>query len=177
MTWKSTALVTGATALVGWLASPIPHTPTRNATVPQTQAAPRSAAVSTSDIEQQAERLRARLRAEAIFREPSRDPFRFAPRAIAVERRPIAPPVTEPLEQALVIPPPPVTLSGIASDAADGVTTRTGILSSPEGVLLVREGDMVGGLYRVGKIDEETVDLVRTTDGGLFRLRLANPRP
>jgi hypothetical protein len=173
MTWKSTAIVTGATALVGWLASPLPQAPAQSVAIGQPQTAERPA--SSSDIEQQADRLRARLRAEAIFRAPSRDPFRFGERRIQVEPRAIAPP-PEAIE-APAIPQPLVTLSGIATDLIDGVTRRTGILSSPEGVLLVREGDTVSGIYRVEKIEEETLDLVRPGDGGLLRLRLATPRP
>jgi hypothetical protein len=174
MTWKSTAIVTGATALVGWLASPLPHAPAPSAVSPKTQAA---RVMPTSDIEQQASKLRARLRDEADFRQPSRDPFRFAAHIAPAQARAnahpvVVPPVTAPAPQV-----PLITLSGIASDVVDGVTNRTAILSAPDGVVLVREGDSVGGLYRVGKIEEETVDLLRVVDGQLLRLRLANPRP
>ena len=53
---------------------------------------------------------------------------------------------------------------------------RTAILSSPSGVLLVREGDVVLGDYRVGRIESEAVELVKT-DGSTLRLTLSNPKP
>lgn len=172
MNWKSTAIVTGVTALVGWLASPSPQSPARGGVAPQAQPA---STTRSSDIEQQASRLRARLREESSFRQPSRDPFRFVARASPAQPRSQAPAPVEPLTIAPAPQVPLVTLSGIASDVVDGNTQRTAILRAPDGVVLVREGDTVAGLYTVGKIDEETVDLLR--DGQLLRLRLANPGP
>jgi Tfp pilus assembly protein PilP len=175
MTWKSTAIVTGATALVGWLASPLPHAPAVSVVAPRSQV---TQVVPSSDIEHQAARLRARLRDEASFKEPSRDPFHFAARAAQSQPRSQASRLAEFNSAPAPVPQVPlVTLSGLATDVVDGTTQRTAILSAPDGVLLVHEGDSVVGLYRVGKIDDETVDLIRDVDGQLLRLRLANPRP
>ena len=176
MTWKSTAItsvVTGATALVGWFASPLPRTPAPGGVAPRSQA---TQVMPGSDIEEQAARLRARLHAESVFREPSRDLFRFAARAVPVQPRAAEPRLVEPSGAALVPQAPLLTLSGLATDVVDGVTVRTAILSAPDGVLLVREGDSVGGLFRVGKIDDDGVDLVRLVDGQPLRLRLSASR-
>ena len=51
---------------------------------------------------------------------------------------------------------------------------RTAILSSPSGVLLVHEGDAVMSDYRVGRIESEAVELIKT-DGTSLRLTLSNP--
>ena len=81
-----------------------------------------------------------------------------------------APPPVEILPQA---PPPlPVSLSGVASDTEGGSTVRTAILSSPGGVLLVHQGDEVLGQYRVGAIGEESVELMRLSDGTALRITL-----
>lgn len=175
MNWRSTAVVTGATALVGWLASPPPRTPAASLAVRPTSA---SQPPLMSDIEQQATRLQSRLRAEATFREPSRDPFRFeerrAPLLPSTAPDPAETPDTTPVSRG-----PLLALSGLATDVVGGITQRTAILSAPDGVLLVREGDTVSGLYRVATIEDDAVDLVRIGDGERLRLRLAAaaPRP
>ena len=176
MTWKSTAItsvVTGATALVGWFASPLPRTPAPYGVAPRAQT---TQATSGSDIEEQAARLRARLRAEAVFRQPSRDLFRFAARAVPAQPRAAEPRLVEPSGSASAPQAPPLTLSGLATDVVDGQTVRTAIISAPEGILLAREGDSVVGLYRVEKIDDEAVELVRVIDGQPLRLRLSGAR-
>jgi len=48
---------------------------------------------------------------------------------------------------------------------------RTAVLSTPANVLIVREGDVVGGLYRVIAIEEESVELEATADGSRRTLR------
>jgi hypothetical protein len=70
-------------------------------------------------------------------------------------------------------PAPVVSLAGIAEDQIDDLSgqrvERTAVLSSPDGVLLVREGDDVLGLYRVVTIDSDAVELERH-DGTTLRL-------
>jgi hypothetical protein len=65
----------------------------------------------------------------------------------------------------------------VAEDVVGDRVERTAILSSPGGVLLVREGDDVAGQYRVSKIENEAVELVRLSDGSALRLSLSDPRP
>ena len=173
MTWKSTAVVSGATLLAGWLASspkaPIsPSAPRASSQSPQTTAA-------ASDIERQAARLQTRVRSETGYTQPERNLFRFGPKTpVRSAQEPgssAAPP--PPVENVLQAPPPPrVSLAGVASDPAGERMVRTAILSSSSGVILVHEGDEVLGEYRVGAIGEDSVELTRLSDGTILRLAM-----
>lgn len=175
MNWKSTAVVSGATLLAGWLAS-APPAPTAPSAVPSTSQSPQTAAAA-SDIEQQAARLQSRPRQDAArYGAPERNLFRFGPkepaRAAAPEPK-VSAAAPAPVEIVPQAPPPPrVSLSGVASDPDGQRTVRTAILSSPAGVLLVHEGDEVLGQYRVGAIGDDSVDLTRLADGTTLRLAL-----
>jgi hypothetical protein len=174
MSWKSYAVVSGATVLAGWLASAPPSSAPESA-APVTRPAT-SAPVRESDIAQQAERLQLRARPEVTFPQPHRNLFRFgAGQADADRGGDIAdvPPV-QPETIAPAIPmPPPVKLSGVAEDQRGDRLVRTAILSSLSGVLLVMEGDEIPGGYRVSRIESEAVEIVRTVDGTTFRLTLS----
>jgi hypothetical protein len=176
MSWKSYAVVSGATVLAGWLAS----TPPSNTPAATAPAARRPAArdVPASDIEREAERLQVRVRREVEYTQPQRNPFRFGAARPNVDRGgdlPAPAPAPPPVAVPVVAPPPPVTLSGIAEDQKGQQVERTAIFSSPAGVLLVREGDLVLGDYRVGRIESEAVELVKS-DGTTLRLTLSNPK-
>lgn len=182
MTWKSYAAVSGATVLAGWLASPS-YSPTNTGASPaQTQAQPlRRATVAATDIEEQAARLQSRMRVAREYTEPGRNPFRFAPRTEAPHARTPAPDsdastlAPQPID--LVPAAPQVTLSGIAEDRVESGVQRTAILSSPVGVLLVREGEEILGYYRVTRIESEGVELTAVGDGSTRRLTLGSPQP
>ena len=180
MTWKSYAVVSGATVLAGWLASTPPaNEPEGAAVVSRQPDTPRDAAAA-STIEHEADRLQVRVRREVDYAQPQRNPFRFGALRADVDRggdipAPAAAPSEPPVVIPFVPPPPPVKLSGIAEDEKGGQMERTAILSSPSGVLLVREGDEVLGDYRVGRIESEAVELVKN-DGSILRLSLANPK-
>jgi hypothetical protein len=175
MTWKTYAAVSGATVIAGWLASSPPSNTSAPAAAPQPRrAAPAAAARDAeADIEQQAARLQGRSREQLEFRQPARNPFSFGAPAAAPD--PVAPPEPEPVPvQDLTAVPllPAVRLSGIAEDRAGERVQRTAVLSSPSGVLLVREGDDVLGQYRVESIEADAVELSRTDDGSRLRLSL-----
>ena len=177
MTWKSYTVVSGATVLAGWLASTPPaHAPSSSAGKPDPPSRSSSAAASVpSDIEQQALRLQARTRPDRGYAEPHRNPFRFSVARPGPSNGPVE--ATRPIEPAVVLPPPVlVTLSGVAEDRVGERIERTAILSSPEGVLLVREGEEVLGQYRVATIESEAVQLVKLADGSRSRLSLSNPK-
>lgn len=70
---------------------------------------------------------------------------------------------------------PSVTLTGIAEDRVNGALQRTAIFSSATGVALVREGETVGGDYRVVSIDQGSVTLETVSDGSTLRLSLVKP--
>ena len=113
-----------------------------------------------------------KLRQDVAFSEPSRNLFRFTTRES--QRSSAAPPA--PVADAGVPDapqgPPPffVRLSGVASDRVGESEQRTAILSTPTGVVLARVGDEVGGLFKVSAIGEDTVDLIRLTDGWTLHL-------
>ena len=181
MTWKSYAAVSGATVLAGWLASSPPASvPARNAA---TAASPRRAAASApgTDIQAEAARLHARLRSDRVYAEPRRDLFRFAARTEASAEARGRTRVIEGVADVPAVPEAPaaprVGLSGVAEEQVDGRTERTAVLSSPMGVLLVRENEDVFGFYRVVRIENEAVELLRTSDGSAVRLTLGSSIP
>lgn len=155
MTWKSYALVSGAGVVATWLAAAPPSVTPGGVEPAQPREVSRAVAAA-SDIEEQAARLQARLRDEALYREPDRNPFRFADRrrGAAASQAPAARLADAPLPTEA--PPLPVTLAGIATD--DGV--RTAILSTPAGVVLAQVGDEVLDRFRVSAIGTESIDLV-----------------
>ena len=169
LNWKAAAtVVTGATALAGWLATPV--APAREAA--NTTAARRPAPDAVS-LEQEAARRAARIKATAAFEAPSRNPFRF-PAVAPTSRASVAEPAA--LASAPVVPAVPVfpfRLAGTASDAATGTTIRTAVLSSESlGLVLAGVGDVVGGNYRIAGIDDGGVDVVDVRDGRTIRLSL-----
>jgi hypothetical protein len=77
-----------------------------------------------------------------------------------------------------VVPPAPrVSLSGVAEDQIDGRPLRTAVLSSPTGVLIVREGEEILGYYRVDRIESDAVELVAIGSGMTRRLALGASIP
>jgi hypothetical protein len=62
----------------------------------------------------------------------------------------------------------------MATTTEDGVTHRTAILSSLQGVSLVKEGDTLDGGYRVVSISEDAAVLESMNDGVQTTLRLSN---
>lgn len=168
MNWKATAAVSGATLLAGWFAAAPPPPPA----VPSSSQSPRTAA--SSDISELAARLQTRTRLDDGYGEPERNLFRFGPNRPARSETPspiVSAPESAPLEM-LPQAPPPVSLSGVASDPDGERIVRTAILSSPEGVLLAKEGDEVLGQYRVGAIGDDSVALTRLSDGTTLRITL-----
>ena len=154
-------------AALATLVSPPEQAPGAPAAVPQ--AVDRSGAVV--DLGVQADRLKARLAEVTAYREPSRNVFQFgAPRRLA------EPPAAVMNDASAVIPPsrPQYGLAGMATTVEDGIAQRTAILSSLQGVTLVKEGDMLDAGYRVMSIGEDMVILESTSDGRQTTLRLAN---
>jgi hypothetical protein len=171
MTWKSYAAVSGAGLLATYLVSSPPVvTPER---VPPRRAAA-SGAAEAVDIAEEASRLQVQVPRAAAYDEPSRNPFRFAPRQATRppapveddERQEPAAPAPESIPQ-----PTPVRVSGIATRVVNGERVREAILVTPAGVVGVREGAAVGTEYRVTRIDDTAVELTHN-DGRVERLPL-----
>lgn len=168
MTLKSYLLLSGGGLLATYLvtaqppASPAPRaTPGR---------ASSSIGATGVDIREQADRLEARVRAEVEYQAPSRNLFRFSARqAPPSEPSPLperdgAPPAAD---VDVPPPPPPITLSGVSS----GEAGRTAYLMTVQGLITVREGDTVPPNYRVGRIEEDAIELT-AADGTTRRLKL-----
>jgi Tfp pilus assembly protein PilP len=131
---------------------------------------------ASSDIEEQASRLQARIRRETAYVRPQRNPFQFeTARPSSLETADVSDPPVPPAETLaeVVDSRPSVTLAGVAEDRLQQGIERTAILSSPAGVLLVRVGDEVLGQYRVTAVEEEAVELLSLADGSTLRLSLA----
>ena len=181
MSVKGTALISGATVLATWLASaPVPETAAPQTAVPQSTAnAParaqaRSHTVAPPQVEDlgpEAERLARRVEAIASFAAPARDLFRFrpAPGSAKVEV-PVAPEVSlAPI--AVVAPaPPPFVLTGIAEDQQGNVLVRTGIVSGPGDLWLVKAGDTIDGHFQVVAVEADAVEIIRADTGAAVRL-------
>jgi hypothetical protein len=166
MTWKLYALASGGAFLATYAMSLGPSVGPANTPEPSAQQPAEIEYEVPSDFLEQAERLRARLSETPEYRQPERNAFRFgaAPRSNPPESSADAAPALAP---PVVIPPrPPFSLAGIASDVVDGVTIYTAILSSFGGVLLVGEGDVVSGGYRVLRVDEAGVTVELPGGGG-----------
>jgi hypothetical protein len=176
MSWKSYVAVSGATVLAGWLASAPPSNAPEDAASVPARRPDASGGTAASDIEREAERLQVRVEREVTYVEPQRNPFRFGGRRMEPAGGDVPDPVRPEPQPAMPLavvppPPPPLSLSGIAEDQKGDRLERTAILSSPSGVLLLREGDTVLGDYRVARVESEAVELVKT-DGTTFRLTL-----
>jgi hypothetical protein len=172
MTWKLYAVGSAGAFLATYLVSNVaPVRPAENTPVTSPRAAADSAGEPV-DLTEQAERLRAGIAGTTPYREPRRDAFRFGD----VPRRTAAPPPEASAIEAPVVAPsprPPFALAGVATDAPGGAAGRTAVLSSLRGVLLVREGDMVEGMFRVVSIDADSITVERVDDGTSTTLRLA----
>jgi hypothetical protein len=161
MTWKSYALVSGAGVVATYMvSSPLPRTDS------PTLARPAATRMEVaSDIQEQAVRLEARLRRQAPYQEPARNPFRFSPRRApqtALVPEAAATPVIVPAARQLEV----IVLVGIAEDEIAG---RTAILKTSQGIVFVRTGDAVGADYTVRVIEASAIDLVGI-DGAVRRI-------
>jgi hypothetical protein len=174
MTWRLYALTSGGAVLVTALAAFVAPIE-RNREAPPTvvpQAIDRSGAAV--DLGAQADRLKTKLAEVSAYQHPARDAFRFGlPASRVVEIA--APPVTDVPAPVVVAPRrPPYGLAGIATSVVEGVAQRTAILSSLQGVSLVKEGDILDTGYRVLSIGDDAVTLESTSDGAQTTIQLSN---
>jgi hypothetical protein len=173
MTWRLSALTSGGAAIVAALAAymaPIERSREAPPTV-LPQAVDRSGSVV--DLGAQADRLKTKLAEVNAYQHPARDAFRFGlpPRRVVESPEPVAS-----VDPPAVVAParPPYGLAGMATSIEDGVTNRTAILSSLQGVSLVKEGDELDTGYRVMSITDDAVTLESTNDGTQTVLHLSN---
>jgi hypothetical protein len=170
---RAAAYCGGAVLLLAWLASAaglMQSTPY----VEQPSAPVETSGTTTlaSDVQAQATRLRSRLSAAPVPREPSRNPFTFAPREVA--RRDRRAPTPVPALPSIVEPPEPaIELIGVAESRTPSGTTRTAIISALSGELfLVKEGETIAARYRVTAVGADAVELSDLLSGTVRRLAL-----
>ena len=103
-----------------------------------------------------------------------RDVFRFAapPQAARLIPRALPPPIDAPP----VPPRPALRLIGVAEDNADagasGRPMRMAIISAPDQLYMVKEGERVASRYGVKRISSDVVELVDSGDASALRLVL-----
>lgn len=119
-------------------------------------------------LARETERLR-RAQVPAAPPQRERDLFRFvtpAPRVVS------APPVLP--VPVLPVPPPGSNLKliGVAEDTGAGSPVRTAIISAPDQLYVVKEGESVTARYGVRRISADVVELVDTSDSSALRLAL-----
>jgi hypothetical protein len=172
MTWKLYALTSGGAVLVTALAAFVaPAEPRPEVPSAEPQAVDRTGTVV--DLAAQADRLKAKLAVVSSYRQPERDAFRFGTSRRVVQ--PFAPPPASEAPPVVSIPSrPPYGLAGMATTVVDGAPQRTAILSSLQGVSLVKEGETLDTGYRVVSITEDAVILESTTNQTQTTLRLSN---
>jgi hypothetical protein len=174
MTWRLSALTSSGALLIATLAASVaPSQRSRETTTPTPlpQAVDRSGAVV--DLGAQADRLKTKLSEVNAYKHPGRDAFRFGPPPRRIVEAPE--PVASLAPPAAVAPSrPPYGLAGMATSVEDGVAKRTAILSSLQGVSLVKEGDVLDTGYRVMSISDDAVTLESTSEGTQTVLHLSN---
>lgn len=159
------ALVGGGGILATWLAvSPNEGVPAKSTPAAVQRSAPASEQVELND---QTSRLRERT-STAKLGPSTRNPFRFSmPKAPEPAPRENTPPPVSAAILSAVPPPPVMQLSGVALKNGK----RIAIIAGNGQIYLVGEGDAVGGIYTVVKVDPEAV-LLRDLAGAERRLIL-----
>jgi hypothetical protein len=172
MTWKLYAVVSAGAFVATYLMStPKTELATTKASTAAAQSSRQRAA--ETEIEALANSLHVRIKSDAVSSTPGRDPFRFQAR---VQKAPAFVPPPAVAESVPLPPAPPLpmlSLSGIATDVVDGNARRSAVVSLPNGVLIVHEGDSVAGLYTVVTIAEDSIELQAPGDGSRRTLRLS----
>jgi hypothetical protein len=111
-----------------------------------------------------------RLQEPGVAPAHGRDVFRFAPARAPVER--IVPAAPAPIEVPVAPPGPALKLIGVAEDTAGGHSVRTAIISGPDQLYVVREGERVTSRFGVQRISPDVVELVDAVDASAVRLVL-----
>jgi hypothetical protein len=175
MTWKLStlsALTSGGAVILTALATLVSPVG-RSSNSPASEAQALDGAAAVVDLAAQADRLKARLEAVTAYRQPARDAFQFGLPPRRVEETPKASVIEAPPVVAAPVRPP-YGLAGMATTEENGVVVRTAILSSLQGVSLVKEGDTLETGYRVMSITEDAVTLESTADGAQTTLHLSD---
>jgi hypothetical protein len=127
------------------------------------------------EVNSQAARLHARMAQAPLPQTNPRNPFSFglAPRP-PQQQRTVSAAVAEEVVAPPAAPPPPVlTLMGIAEETSPDGPRRTAVIGGEgDHLYMVREGDVLGGAYRVKKIGADAVELEDLVSKAFRRLAL-----
>ena len=171
---RATGYVGLAFVLVAWLAdatglsvgsAPAPPSPDR--------AEPSPTQVIANEVQAQASRLRDRLAAAPAPRQPARNPFTFAARAVRQGNVPTgtAGRINTPVPA--TPPEPPLQLVGVAERETPAGTVRTAMITADSDELfMLIEGDTLGGRYRVKSVGPDVVELTDLVTTATRRLAL-----
>jgi hypothetical protein len=111
-----------------------------------------------------------RLQEPGVTPAHGRDVFGFAPARARVERA--VPAAPSPINIPVVPPRPALKLIGVAEDTAGDHSVRTAIISGPDQLYVVREGERVTSRFGVQRISPDVVELVDAVDASAVRLVL-----
>ncbi|HTM27668.1 MAG TPA: hypothetical protein VL225_20880 [Vicinamibacterales bacterium] len=152
-------------------------------------AAPAGSDAIAAEVRSQAARLHVRMSQAPVPDANPRNPFAFvaAPRPSRPEAGTVRATVVEEPSAPVPPPPPPLILMGIAEDPSPAGPRRTAVIAlrqaqgDPElsrgigqgdDILIVTEGQLMLGRYKVTKIGADAVELEDVTTHGFRRLAL-----
>jgi hypothetical protein len=126
-----------------------------------------------AEVQAQTVRLRERMATPPTPREPLRNPFAFASRE-EPKGRTALPPVAQPAPLTPgVVPEPPLSLIGVAEQLTPQGTERTAIVTADsDEIYMIKEGDLLGGRYRVKAVGPGSLELTDLVTGAVRRLAL-----
>ena len=161
LTARSVGLMVATSLAAGWLAASLTQQPAAE------QSSSRSGTARAAQTREvpRAEKLRERL-ADPPLPSRGRNPFVYGPRTTTIrdhqrhgEEIPVAAPAPPPMMPAA--PPLPIfRLSGIASNAENGVAVLTAIVIDNGAMVFVKAGDKLSNGYSVVRLDETSVTIV-----------------
>ena len=173
---RAALYIGGASLLVAWFSSAASvsfqrsHSP---APALDLEPTPSFAAVA-ADVQAQTRRLRTRLAAAPVAREPVRNPFAFrtvAPRPQPEATRRVEEPPPDPLLTAPV--DPALRLIGIAEDQNADDVVRTAMLATDmDELIMAAVGDIVLRQYKITAIGANAIELMDVNTGRVRRLAL-----
>ena len=166
---RAAAWLGGSTLLAAWLAAAAaPSLAPASSSAPQAYQAPepdrRALALAV-----EADRINNRLGIVVAPHPVTRNPFLFASKTQSATRTPR---LVEPIASPPVPAAPSVTLLGVAEETKGPNMVRTAILSMGGELLFAKEGELMGGRYRIATIGADAVELEDTTESRTVRIVL-----
>jgi hypothetical protein len=167
----------GGVLLVGWLAAAnMPSQDPGRAREPRDRraATPAGSDAIAAEVRSQAARLHVRMSQAPVPDANPRNPFAFvaAPRPSRPETGTVRATVVEEPPAPATPPPPALILMGIAEDPSPAGPRRTAVIGQGDDLLIVTEGQLILGRYKVTKIGADAVELEDVTIHGFRRLAL-----